>query len=213
MAVFRQFTASSAYEAAAETAAGYLNELGIFDSVSVSGGTVTCTYGGSTVATFAWSNGRIDISFGPYTTYAGDCASFWIGRAQNGVLFCHSNQFVSGNTYHLYTACVCKSQNGSPMLIWHELNNNQVMPSVALTYNSVETPDADVPSSLLSENAYYSNLIGISTTHAGSDTVSTAYKVFRFADRQTNVPTTSLSVINIIGTNYLTDGFIAVSDS
>lgn len=211
MAVYKSFAAAS-YESAAATAKQYLEDLNLFDSVTINGSTITLAYGGSTVGTIQYTSGRIDVTFGQFTFYAGDIGTFWIGKAKNGVLLDHRNVFVNADPYKMYTIAFFKSQSGTPMLVWHECGQS-VQAGYAMTYDSPSAPTKSLESTLRSTSAYFSNLVGINTTFTGSETVATGSKVFQFIDRQTNVPYDSLSVINIAGTNYLTDGYVAVSDS
>lgn len=212
MATYKHYSASE-YGSVAAVARQYLSELGLFDSVSIDNGIVSCTYGGSVIATFEWTNGGVDVTFGAYTFHAGDCTDFWIGRAQNGVVFSHKNAFISGPTYYLYTIFICRTQAGAPMLGFHELGQMSSGTDYITTYDNQSTTVGTTTPGLRSENDYYSNLVGINTINTADEIVATASKAFCYADRQNNVPKNSMSVVNIAGTNYLTDGYIAVSDS
>lgn len=207
MAVYKSFSADN-YGQAAQTAAQYLQETGIFDAVTRSDNVITCTYGGETVATITYSSGRIDVTFGVFTFYAGDASTFWVGQTANGILLDHRNKYVSPTDYKLYTVAFCKSQSGVPMLIIHELG---VGSSYALTSDAEYAPTSEADTALRTNN-YYSNLVGVCTIASGASAVAAADKVFRYADRQTNVPIDALSIISIAGTDYLTDGYLAVQD-
>ena len=209
MAVYKSYE-NSAYAQAASTAAQYLQDSGIFESVTISGETITCTYDGETVATLTLSNGRIDWTFGPWTSYAGDIAVLWIGKAQNGVLIDWTNNFVqSGNA--LYTLAICKSQSGVPMLIHHEQGTTGNGNVYALTCDAETAPSSTAGPSI-GTNSFYSNLCGVCTISSGAETVAAADKAFRYVDRQNGVPVGSMSIISIASTDYLTDGWMAVQD-
>ncbi len=209
MAVYKSFSASN-YAQAAQTAAQYLQETGIFDAVTRSDNVISCTYGGEIVATFTYSSGRIDVTFGVYSVYAADIDTFWIGSAKNGVLLDHHNRFVNPTNYRLYSFAICRSQSGVPMLLFHELGGSGGN-SYTLTADAEYAPASEADAALRTNN-YYSNLVGVCTIASGASTVAAADKVFRYADRQTNVPIDALSIISIAGTDYLTDGYLAVQD-
>ena len=210
MAIYRSY-GSSDYQQAAELAAQCLQDSGIFESVTISDNVISCTYGGETVATFTYSSGRIDVTFGAYSVYAADIDAFWIGGTKNGVLLDHHNRYVNPTNYRLYSFAVCRSQSGVPMLMFHELGvgssaaNNRV-----LTCDAPSVPEA-VTDLALSTNTYYSNLCGICTIYTAASSAS-ASNVYRYVERQTNVPIDSVSVVSIASAQFLTDGCFAVSD-
>ena len=210
MAVYKTYIAVN-FQEAAQTAAQYLRDAGIFDAVTLEGSVITCTYGGVTAAEFTYSLGRIDVNFGSFSFYAADIDRFWIGSAANGVLLDHHNTYVEPSDQKLYTVAVCRSQSGVPMLVFHELSGSGGRSYTVAA--DAETPPASESDSTLRTNPYYSNLIGVCTIASGRDTVAAAEKMFRYAERQTNVPNDGLCVVSINGSEYLTDGFCAIQDS
>ena len=208
MAIYKSY-GSSSYQQAAQTAAQYLEALGIFESVSLTDSTISCAFEDK-VVTITYSNGGVDATFGSFTFHAGDIATFWIGSAANGVFLSHTNTFVSPTDYKLYTLAFGKSLGGLPMLIVHELGMSNSH-SYVLAIDAQGSP-VSVTDGTLSQSPYYSNLVGICTTDSGAETVAAADRIFRYADRQTNVPIDSLCVVSIGGAKFMTDGYIAVSD-
>ncbi len=210
MAIYKSY-GSSDYQQAAELAAQCLQDSGIFESVTISDNVVSCTYGGETVATFTYSSGRIDVTFGVYSVYAADIDTFWIGSAKNGVLLDHHNRFVNPTNYRLYSFAICRSQSGVPMLMFHQLGTGgTAATNYVLTYDAPSAPEA-VTDLALSTSAYFSNLCGICTIYTASSSAS-ASNIYRYVERQTNVPIDSMSVISIASAQFLTDGYFAMSD-
>lgn len=208
MAVYKSY-ASSDYAQAAATAAQYLEDTGIFENVTLSGSTISCSFGGETVATFEYSSGQLDVTFGVYTLTIGDQQTLWIGKTSNGVLLNNTNQYIQSG-HALYTLAICKSASDVPMLIYYQPSNNYADKCLSLTCDAVASPSlSSAPT--ITTNAFYSNLAGICTI-SSAETVAAADKVFRFVDRQSCVPTDSISVITIGGVMFLTDGFLAISN-
>lgn len=202
---------NSDYAQAAATAAQYLEDVGIFDSVTLNGTTISCTFGGETVATFAYSNGRLDITFGPYTLVIGDQQTLWIGKATNGVLLNSTNQWIqSGNA--IYTLAICKSISGVPMLIHHQPSNQAGQPGsyLALTYDAPSAPSLSTALGVTT-NAFYSNLAGICTVST-VETAAAADRVYQYAERQNSIALNSIGEFTFAETSYMTDGWIAIKD-
>ena len=219
MGFFTSFAASTSdCQRAAQTLKQYLEDVGIFDSVSLNSSyEVLCTYTNETVARFQFEasptsgvRGTFHVSFGTYTNGAfgiyqtGDC--IWIGKTANGV----SIGTIYGNGGDIHTQCVlCKSRSGVPMMCLH---------SEASPYFIALTADCEATAATGTEtapttNAYYSNLCGICTRYAGGETSAAASNVYRFVERQTSVSVQSMSQIDISGTTFITDGFFALLDS
>lgn len=210
MAAYKSY-ATSDYAQAAATAAQYLEDVGIFDSVTLSGTTISCIFNEETVATFEYSNGQLDITFGPYTQTIQDQTLLWIGKTQSGVLLNHTNQWIQdGNA--IYSIAICKSSSGTPMLIYHQPGNVSSNPGsqLSLTCDALSAPSLETAPTITG-SAFYSNLAGICTINS-AETVAAADKVFRFVERQSCVPLDSISVITIGGVMFMTDGYVAISN-
>lgn len=210
MVVYKSYAASE-YEQAAQTAAQYLEDAGIFESVTLSGTTITCTRGGETVAAFAYSNGQVNIEFGPYTLVIGDQQTLWIGKATNGVLLNSTNQWIQGGNA-IYTLAICKSTGGVPMLIYRQPTNIAGQPGSYLAL-TCDAPSAPSLSSALgvTTNAVYSNLAGICTVST-AETVAAADRVYQYMERQNGIALNSIGEFTFAETSYMTDGWIAVKD-
>lgn len=214
MSVYKSFQASAAeYQRGAETLAQYLEDSGIFDSVTLDTTTYTvnCVYGGETIATFQFAYagssyyGHFYVTFGTYSAdfnmYTSG-AVLWVGKSANGVAV----SCVSSNSGGLNARCIlCKSQSGAPMLCASTGSNSEI----ALTYDAEATPTAE--STTVRTSSFYSNLVGIATISSGTETVASPAMVFRYEKRQTNVPTDGMCDVNIGGTVYFTDGYFAIA--
>ena len=219
MGVYTSFAASTSdCQRAAQTLKQYLEDVGIFSSVSLNSSyEVLCTYNNETVARFQFEasptsgvRGTFHVSFGTYTNGAfgiyqtGDC--IWIGETANGV----SIGIIYSNGGAINTQCVlCKSRSGVPMMCLHCEFDPYF---IALTADCETTP-ATGTQTTPTTNAYYSNLCGICTQYSGNEPSAASNYVFRYVERQLSVSTTSISKINIDGTAFITDGFFALLDS
>lgn len=209
MATYKTY-AGTEYEQAAAKLAQFLQEADIFDSVTLSTDTITCTHDGETAASFAFSSGACAYTFGPLSLSASSTTEFWVGKATNGVLII----LKSGTVIQNHLISISKAQSGVPIAVVTTSPNASSAGSrkfYALTCDTVTAP-AETTLWATADSDYYSTLAGISTTYAGDATIAATDKVFRYVDRQTNVPLRALSVISISGTDYLTDGFLAVQD-
>lgn len=220
MGAYTSFTATTEdCQRAAQTLKQYLEDTGIFSAVTIdSSYVVSCTYDNATVATFIFSasptsgvRGSFNVSFGTYTggTFGiyerDDC--IWIGKTVNGV----SIGTIYSNGGAIYARCVlCKSRSGVPMMCLHSGSSPYF---IALTADCEATPATGAPTTPTT-SAYYSNLCGVCTQYAGPNAATAvADKVYRFVDRQNNVPTSSISSVSMNGTVFLTDGFFALRDA
>lgn len=187
--------------------AEYINELNIFDSVEYDSDTAStiCKYGGVSIATFkfTWQSGgyygMAALSFGKYVQNSQNMSGsyVYVGKTNNGAMF----KYSSG------TIVVCKSLSGSPMLcLW---NGSRFL---SMTYDSDEIAQYPADSTTILTNEFYSNLCGLPTVYTGDNFIASANKVYRFVERQTSVSSNTISIIDISGTNYLTDGLFAISD-
>lgn len=216
MAVYRSFSASAAsYQNAATVLKGYIEDSGLFDEVTIDENyMVKCSIGGNVVATikFIYMSsgymGKIDVSFGQYTQLyqilPTSGTALWIGKNDNAVMFAGMN---SGKTALSLRYVFCKDQNGTVTMCACSGNNNSI---------GVMTVDAEEAATgvntTIATNAFYSNLCGICTLTTADGSVSVPDKVFRYVDRQTNVPIDSICVVAIGGADFFTDGVFAVRD-
>lgn len=219
MSVYTSFTATTEdCQRAAQTLKQYLDDVGIFSSVSLNSSyEVLCTYNNETVARFQFEasptsgvRGTFHVSFGTYTNGAfgiyetGEC--IWLGKTANAATI----GTIYGGSGAIYTRCViCKSRSGVPMMCLHCDTSPYF---IALTADCEATPAAGAQTTPTT-NAYYSNLCGVCTQYAGNETSAAANNVFRFVERQTGTSTTSMSKIDIDGTKFLSDGFFALLDN
>lgn len=208
MATFINYALSSFADAAA-AAYNALNLSGIFDSVSFDSANsiITCTKGSDT-ATIKYTNSQIEYKLGALDMIATDLnlssQGFWVGKTANGVLLSFGGYNAAEKG--LYTLAVLKARNGLPMMIFRNAANQEVKISATDTEildTRTETPEV---------STYFSALCGICVGNGSVYAVSVAGNAGRYVYRMAGVPITSVCVVSIDGTNYLTDGYIAIED-
>lgn len=217
MAVYRSFVASAeSYQTAATTLKVYLEEAEFFDEVTIDDNTyqINCSIGGTVVATVRFQfqtggyMGRIIVSFGQYsdtsTILPSSGIALWIGKNNNAVIFAGMN---SAKTALVLRYVFCKDQNGTVMMCVYSGSNNIIG---AMTIDAEEAVIGN--ETTIVANTFYSNLCGICTLTTADGSVAVADKIFRYVDRQTNVPVDSFCVVTIGGVKFFTDGIFAVSD-
>lgn len=220
MSVYASFGGSQeGFDAAAAKLKEYLESTGYFTAVTIDSSThvVSCTYGGTTAATFQFEYngsgyyGKFKLTFGGYSNTDGfsissDDGTIWIGKSSVGVAV----GVMQSSSGSITTRCIiCKSRANVPMML---LYSNALSSITVLTADNATEPES-VTISSPSSNAYYSNLCGVCTQYAGEETSAAASNVYRFIERQTSVTDASMSKIDIDGTKFLSDGFFALLDN
>jgi hypothetical protein len=202
MAVYTLF-ARTEYANAANSAATGLTGLGVFDTVSVSNGTITCTLNGSTVATFGLADGRVDTVFGNYTNSVNSGMNFWIGYNTNGVFI---NGYIA--SYGMFTYSVYKSKSGKPMFTYHAIAGN----AIGFVHVALDTESPTLSSNLSLSSGYFSTMQIPCAAPGVAETVSVGDNVGTFVFKQSNVSDQALSVVSIGGQNYFTDGYLCFKE-
>lgn len=196
---------------AAEYLAQYLDDSGIFDSVTFD--TSTNTVAGyldsteifkavlSSSAQNLYWRGTVVREFGSFTTYV-------VGKTSKGVAF----GGIPSNVADWYGWVVCKSKGGIPMLIYRYL------PTQGLWCATADYTSTPIQSTYLVPpyhsgdfysgyaNADYSAGLPICTTATGTETVAVADGVEVLHAYQTNIPTNLVSEITVGGKPALAIG-------
>lgn len=199
-------------ELGAEYLAQYLEDSGIFDTVTFDASTNTVTGFLGTTEVFKVAPNSTRFSFywlGTAVREVYNLRTFHIGKTSKAVTF----TILVSNVVDMYYVIVCKSKGGIPMLIYR---NNPEQGAFCVTADYTSTPIQSTyltppynPSSAVYygyPNDYYSVGVPICTTATGTETVAIADGVeFQLAHKNA-VPINLISEITINGNPALAIG-------
>lgn len=199
-------------ELVAEYLAQYLNDSGIFDSVTfdTSTNTVTGYLDDTEIFRVSPNSTRFSIYWrGTAVREWYNLLTMHVGKTSKGVVLA----IVPTNVADMYYTIICKSKGGVPMLIFRNLPAEGLYCATA-DYSSTPVVSAyTAPPYRLAQdfmtgypNADYSAGLPICTTATGTETVAVADGVEVLHAYQTNIPTNLVSEITIGGKSALAIG-------
>lgn len=206
----QQFTPSTALQGLADA----LTEARLFDSVTVSGGTLTAVKDGNTLFTFsspasptyAWYN-----KYGTtiYSGYAAEAPLYVVAKCGSSVMM----NFASAYTYDFIFG---KTREGS-VYFGFTYDHKNVLTSgqlISFCENTTTMYDGAFQSNV---NQLWSRLMPI-CVQSNDYTVETVDGIFGFVERYAGIPLTSVADVSpkrytMYGKEYVTDGSFMLADS
>lgn len=200
MAITVSTYAVTDYAAAMEKAKELLEASGIFDSVTYSGGTVTCTKGGATLATITLTATRFAVTFGSRTlANESNLATFIISSTSKGVFITFTSSTATGKCFSVIFA---NSSNGKAMCFYSQAQNRSYAPYAEDTsLNQAARSSAPIRNS-----AYFAELAGIAVDGGTVETVSVMGGVYYPVTAYSGAVRGAFTTVTIGGNTYLSDG-------